>query len=168
MRKGIYLMVIIVVMAACQQSETLSEFTGNEITYALQQGSDFPVGGSVTIKELKDGTAEIEVALTGTEGSLSLPVHLHLGDISVPDAEIAALLNPVDTSTGKSKTHLTQLADESAISYKQITAIEASIKVHLADDGPERDIILAGGNIGALSGKGFSGGRIGIGVCKSE
>ena len=68
---------------------------------------------------------------------------------------------------GKSETHFVQLANETKLNYTDLIALEASIKVHLSDVGPERDIVLAGGNIGAIASKGFNG-RVGIGVCKSE
>lgn len=168
MKKLIGVFALAGLLISCQESDSVSEFTGNEVTYALQQASDFQVSGNVTIKELKDSSAQILIELDGTEGNLELPAHLHLGDISVPGADVAALLNPVKASTGKSETHLTQLADETRIFYKDLINLEASIKVHLSDIGPEKDIILAGGNIGAIAGKGFSSGRIGIGVCKSE
>ena len=47
----------------CQKSEGVSEFTGNETTYSLQQGSAHSISGSVIFKERKDGkiTAVIQI-----------------------------------------------------------------------------------------------------------
>ncbi|MCK6618284.1 MAG: hypothetical protein L6Q51_11640 [Cyclobacteriaceae bacterium] len=168
MRK-LWLFVLLSVFTACQENENaLSNLTGNEITYALQAGSAYPVSGSVTIKERKDGTAQIVVALSGTEGNILHPVHLHLGDIATPDAEIAALLNPVKGSVGTSETTLSMLADESPITYEALIGLNACIKVHLADSGPDRDIILAGGNIGSAYANASGRSRVEFGVCKSE
>jgi len=153
---------------SCQESENVNDFTGNETTYALQPGSDYNISGTVTLKERRDGTSTVLVNLTGTSGTTKLPLHLHLGDISTPGADVAALLNPVDAKTGTSETILTQLADETLISYADLIKLEACVKVHLADTGPERDIILAGGNIGVSVGKASASGRLGVGVCKSE
>lgn len=156
-------------MAACQDTESVdSEFTGNETVYALQQASDYAISGDVTFKERKDGTALVEVVLSGTEGSVEHPVHLHLGDLATPDAEVAALLNPVVGLTGKSETVVSRLSDETAITYRQLIDLNACIKIHLAASGADRDIILAAGNIGAASSTDSTTGRIGIGVCKSE
>jgi hypothetical protein len=154
---------------SCQQTENIteSEFTGNETVYALEQGSSYNVRGTATFKERVDGSASISVVLSGTEEGLQHPVHLHLGDISRPAADVAALLNPVDGKAGVSETHLTKLADESSISYQQLIEMNACIKIHLASSGPDRDIILAGGNIGKAVPNGVAGGRLGIGVCKS-
>ena len=40
-------------------------------------------------------------------------------------------------------------------------------KFTLAASGPDRDIVLAGGNIGVASSD-VAGGRAGVGICKSE
>lgn len=151
---------------ACQDIDNAkSEFTGNESTYALAAGSQHNITGVVTFREKLDGSTLITVALDGTSGNLQHPVHLHLGNISQDDADIAALLSPVTGSTGKSETIITQLADESKIAYAQLIGLDACIKVHLAASGPDKDIILAGGNIGKASSN--DAGRVGFGSCKS-
>lgn len=167
---GILLTTLVLLnLNACQENETVTtDFTGNESTYALLAGSLYPVNGTVTFKEKKDGSALIRVELSGTEGEIKHPVHLHFGNVSTPDADISALLNPVTGNTGISETHLTMLADESAITYQQLTKLDACIKIHLSDSGPDKDIILAGGNIGAASAAELASGRIAIGICKSE
>ncbi|MEK6783371.1 MAG: hypothetical protein AABY93_16840 [Bacteroidota bacterium] len=153
---------------ACQESEQVSEFTGNETIYALQKGSDYEVSGILTLKERKDGTTTVLVELSGTEGTVKHPVHLHLGDLSVPGADVAALLSPVIGSTGKSETRVDKLADETTITYADLIKINACVKIHLSDTGAERDIILAAGNIGTAVSKNVAGGRVGVSVCKSE
>lgn len=161
--------VVFMLLSACQETEnTVQDFTGNEVTYPLQAGSEYPVYGYVTFKERKDGSALALVQLTGTEGSMWHPAHLHLGDISEPDADIAVLLNPVQASTGRSETIITRLSDETPVTYTELVNLYASVKIHLSDSGPERDIILAGGNIGQAYTQ-ANGRRIQeIAVCKSE
>jgi hypothetical protein len=157
---------VLILFGACQENEAVKDdFTGNEMVYSLQAGSAYPISGTATFKERKDGNTTIVIKLTGTEGNLEHPVHVHLGDIGTPGAEVAALLNPVRGVTGKSETTFTMLADETPITYTQLVELEACIKVHLAADGPDRDIILAGGNIGELAGARTSGE---ISPCKSE
>lgn len=159
---------IVFLTVACQENVQVSEFTGNETTYALQKGSSYDVSGTVTLKERKDGTATVLVELLGTDGVVKYPVHLHLGDLSVKGAEVAALLSPVFGSTGKSETRVDKLADETAITYADFIKLNACIKVHLSDTGSERDIILAAGNIGTAVSKTVAGGRVGVSVCQSE
>lgn len=168
MRK-LLILALLSVFVSCQENENaLTDLTGNEVTYALQAGSVYPVSGTVTLKEKKNGTTLIIVVLTGTEGSILHPVHLHMGDITTPDAEVAALLNPVKGSIGKSETTLEFLADETPVTYSALIEYNACIKIHLADSGPDRDIILAGGNIGSAFNNEAGRGRIEFGVCKSE
>lgn len=149
----------------CQDSESPTELTGNEIVYALEAGSEYDINGTATFKEKKDGSTVISIQLEGTDGNVQLPVHLHLGNVTQPDAEVAALLTSVSGSTGKSQTVLTNLADGSFITYQQLIVKDACIKIHLADSGPDRDIILAAGNIGSSVSARTSGK---IAVCKSE
>ena len=168
MNRIIVFLLVIIILSSCQESAvTESEFTGREIVYAIQPGSQYAISGTVTFKERKIGNTLVLLSLTGTEGKIQHPVHLHLGDISTPAAEISAVLNPVLGETGKSETILAQLADESSVSYQDLIEMEASIKVHLAESGPDRDIILAGGNVGEL-GKSISSGRTIFGICKSN
>jgi hypothetical protein len=159
--------VFLVFIYGCAENEAMrSDLTGNQITYALQAGSVYPVNGTVTFQEKKDQTTLVVIEVTGTEGSLTHPVHLHLGNTSAPAAEVSALLTPVAGNTGKSVTLLTALADESLITYSELTLLNACIKIHLGASGPDRDIILAAGNIGSASGS--PNGRADISVCKSE
>jgi hypothetical protein len=169
MKKLALLLTMLVFLNACQENEPVQrDLTGNETTYALLSGSTYPVNGTVTFQELKDGTTRIRVALSGTEGSIKHPVHLHLGNIATPDADVAALLNPVPGQTGISETTLKQLADESPVTYQQLVQLNACIKIHLAESGPDKNIILAGGNIGSATSDDSSVGRAGMRACKSE
>jgi hypothetical protein len=161
------LVMVVLVLACTEPNETA--FTGNEVTYDLQSGGVYNISGTVTLKERKDGTTSVIVALTGTEGVATHPVHLHKGYISESGADVAAQLTPLPAQTGRSETVLNQLADETPVTYAQLTDMVANIKIHLSETGPGRDIILAGGNIG----KGISApanGRLSydLGVCKSE
>ena len=159
---------VLIFFIGCQENEAVKDdFTGNEVVYSLQSGSIYPISGTATFKEKKDGSTIINIELTGTEGNIEHPVHLHLGEISSPGAEVAALLNPVKGSTGKSETTFTMLADETPLKYSQLIELNACIKIHLAASGPDRDIILATGNIGSADGARIAGGNE-IGICKSE
>jgi len=169
MKRLIWVLVAGALIVACQESEPVkSEFTGNESVYALAQGSAYAINGTVSFKERLDGSTSVVVALSGTEGNVEHPVHLHLGDISSPDADVAALLTPVNGVSGVSETKLERLADETPITYAQLISLDACVKIHLSASGPDRDIILAGGNIGAASTREATSGRVGIAVCKSE
>lgn len=170
MRSAFWGLTLAAGLVACQEKEEIkTEYTGNETVYALLQASDYNVHGTVTFRERLDGAAEVDVVLSGTEGAIEHPVHLHLGNIGSPDADVAALLSPVPGSTGKSETILRRLADETAVTYKDLIALDACVKVHLSATGESRDIILAGGNIGSNASNDVSMGRsAAFATCKSE
>lgn len=163
------LIILVFIAASCQKSEVVSEFTGTETTYALQQGSQFEVSGTITFKERKDGKVGATIQLIGTDGNTKLPVHLHLGDISAKGADVALLINPVLGATGKSETTFNKLSDESTIDYQRLTQLAACVKIHLGDAGADRDVVLAAGNIGSAVAKSSMGGRSeGVALCKSK
>jgi hypothetical protein len=165
--KGLLSIFILVVMISCQEPEAISEFTGNEISYELMSGSEYNVNGTISFKERVDGFTTVIIQLNGTDGQAKHPVHLHLGTISTPKADVAALLSPVLAATGKSETFLDRLADDTPIRYLDISNLEACIKVHLDESGPGRDVILVGGNIGESYVKELSSGRSsGFAICK--
>jgi hypothetical protein len=166
--KGIVSILFVAVLLSCQEPEAVSEFTGNELTYELVAGSEYNVSGTISFKERVDGFTTVKIALTGTNGDAKHPVHLHLGTISTPQADVAALLSPVVASTGVSETLLDRLADDTPVKYNDISKIKACIKVHLSGDGPGRDVVLAGGNIGESYVEELSAGRQGFAVCKSN
>jgi hypothetical protein len=152
MKQGwLFLLILSTLGIACEEKEIENpELTGNEVVYQLASGSDFGVMGTATIQEVKGGKAKVTIELNGLPASGNHPVHLHWGDVGTPDAEIAALLTPI-SNTNKSETKLNVLSDESAVTYQSLLSLDASIKVHLAENGPDRDIILVAGNIGAAT-----------------
>lgn len=79
---------ILLLVTSCKENLQVSDFTGNETTYALQKGSSYDVSGILTLKERRDGTTTILVELSGTDGVLKHPVHLHRGDLSVKGLEV--------------------------------------------------------------------------------
>jgi hypothetical protein len=160
-----YAALLVGLLVACEEKEIdSSEFTGKEVVYSLLAGSDYVVSGTVTISEQKDGRAFIVTQLSGTEEGLTHPVHLHIGSLGTVDAEVAALLTPVLGSTGRSETTLARLANESPITYNELLELTACIKVHLAESGAGRNVILAGGNIGM--GANDAAARSFMAVCK--
>lgn len=153
-------------LVSCQEPETTQEnFTGNQVVYSLEAGSNYAVSGTVTIKEKIDGNAFLAIHLTGTAETLLHPAHLHLGDLSIADTEIAALLTPVVGKTGKSETTLSFLADESPVRYSDLLVLNACIKIHLAESGPDRNVILAGTNIGSAQ-QAKPSAKVGMAMCQ--
>ncbi|MTI21874.1 hypothetical protein E1176_12650 [Fulvivirga sp. RKSG066] len=160
-------LLLLLALSACDKdSDTPSIYTDNEVTYVLEPGSEFPIAGTAVFKERTNGDLEVIIQLTGTDGAIEHPTHLHYGDISTPDAEMALALNPVKGETGQSITIFNQLIDETSFGYEELQAFDGHIKVH-QDGGPNKQVILAYGNVGS-SAKSQNNGRVEIAVCKSE
>jgi hypothetical protein len=125
----------------------------NKITYDLNKASDFDYSGTLQVGELPNGDLELEVRLFGATGSQSVtfPTHLHFGSYDTPDAEMAAMLNPVtvNSNTLTSRTILPQLADGTTLTFEDFKSFDGHIKVHLASEGPDYKVILVAGNVGS-------------------
>ena len=87
------------------------------------------------------------------------PAHLHYGTFDNPDAEMAAMLNPVDATTGESSTTIYKLLDETKVTYMDLVEFDGSIKIHL-DDGPNKKVVIAAANIGLNASADISGGLL--------
>lgn len=126
------------------------DYTRNEMTFNLYQSSDFDYSGTILVKELIGGDLEIIIQLTGNKGDSDyfFPAHLHFGTYDNPDSPIAHLLNPVDIKTLKSVTILGQLSNGKKLNFNEFRDFDGHVKVHLADSGPEYQVILSAGNIG--------------------
>lgn len=153
--------------SACTSDDEpdINLFTGNETTYPLAQGSEFPVSGTATFKEMTNGHTMLLIQLSGTEGTEMHPVHFHEGDIT-EDGAIILMPNPVSAATGLSETEISLMPDGSTITYEELNNLNANIRVHLEASGPGAMVVLAGGNIGAAYLNNPSGnGRLAIPVC---
>jgi hypothetical protein len=149
MKKLAILFLGVMVLFSCQEKEE-SLYTGNEITYNLYQGSDFDYTGKINGREMINGNIELTVELDGRKESTDyyFPAHLHFGSYDNQDSPIAYLLNPVDIRNLKSVTVLSSLSDGRKLNFEDFKTFDGHVKVHLADSGPEYQIILTAGNIG--------------------
>jgi hypothetical protein len=120
------------------------------ISYELHQSSDFNFEGKATFNQLNNSTVELLIQLTGERSDLPYyySAHLHFGSLDSVDAGIAHHLNPVDSRTLQSRTILGTLSDGSRLAFNDIENFDGHIKVHLADQGPDYQVILVSGNIG--------------------
>lgn len=142
------LILSIVLFFNCQTDKGLTdEFTGNEVTYTLNSDSDWDFHGTATFLEKKDLSTRVIIQLEGTEGDKNFPVHLHYESYNI-EADLAAQLEPLTAAKGLSITDLTELANESGIRYSDLIKFDGHLKIHLAETGPLKDVILSYGNIG--------------------
>jgi hypothetical protein len=94
---------------------------------------------------------ELRIEMVGEKGGSDyyFPAHLHFGAYDSPDSPTAFLLNPVNIKDLTSVTQLGALSDGRVLDFESFKKLNGHIKVHLADSGPEYQIILTAGNIGS-------------------
>lgn len=123
----------------------------NKVSFDLNKASDYEYSGVLEVGELPNGELELEIRLYGATGSqnINFPAHLHFGSYDTPDAEMAAMLTPVNGNSLISRTILPQLADGTKLTFEEFLSFDGHIKVHLASEGPDYKVILVAGNVGS-------------------
>ena len=149
MRKLILAFIISAGLGACTEQEP-DRYSGQQLEFDLFKSSDFDYNGTLTVKELRDGKLEFDIQLEGTSSSVvyNFPAHLHFGGYDQADAPIAYLLNPVSSQNLGSTTVLGTLSDGTALNFEQMKSFDGHVKIHLANEGPDYDVILVAGNVG--------------------
>lgn len=122
-----------------------NELTGNEKIYALGTVDVAGISGTATFSERINGEALATIALDGTPDGGMHPGHIHF-NTAVEGGAIAFTFNPVDGSTGISKTNVATLDDDSSIGYNDILAYDGYINIHLSAD--DLGTLVAQGDIG--------------------
>jgi hypothetical protein len=151
---------------ACTDSEPV-DYTANKIEYQLFQSSDFSYSGTLEVIEKIGGKLEFNINLAGAKGNAttSFPTHLHFGNYEQPEAVIAAVLQPVNSASLSSKTVLSELSDGTTLDFEKMKTFDGHIKIHLAADGPEYQVILVSGNIGTNNSSAEAFDPLKIAVC---
>ncbi len=150
MRKLFLAFLIVTGMGACTEDEP-DLYTGQQLEFELFKSSDYDYNGTLTVKELGDGRLEFAIQLEGAKSSteISFPAHLHFGGYDEKDAPIAFMLNPVSSKSLLSSTVLGRLSDGTDLTFERIKTLDAHVKIHLANEGPDYKVILVAGNVGA-------------------
>ncbi|MCH7409376.1 hypothetical protein MM239_08225 [Belliella sp. DSM 111904] len=169
MKKLVLILFVLPVFFACE-SDSENLYTDNSITYNLYQGSDFNYSGKVEVKELKSGQLELFIDLNGAKSNdeFYFPAHLHFDSYDGVDAPIAYQLNPVDQRHLTSKTILSTLSNGEVLTFDKMKSFDGHVKVHLAESGPDYEVILVAGNIGINDNSMASFNQEAIAVCSSK
>lgn len=135
----------IIAFSSCDEL-TDSLYTDDGVSYPLSTVStEYSYTGTALFREFTDGGLEVTVTLQGenSNNQYYFPVHLHQGAYEAGEAAaILAMLNPVDIRPLKSVTIL------QGYTMNDLRENELHIKVHLAEEGPEADVVLVAGNVG--------------------
>lgn len=165
---------LLLLFGACSESTGGdSEFTGNEVRMELIPGtvSGNTTSGSLLIRERTDGNAQLDITLNNVLSGAEHPVHLHFGSLE-DNGEVATFLTTVREvdGVGQSSTILTNLDNDTQVSYSNILTFNGSIKIHFESSGPLEDAILGSTNIGMNMGgnEAYLNGSKSITTCNSN
>lgn len=123
-----------------------NELTGEKMSYDLNEKDVVGINGTIEFAERVNQTTLVTISLTGTPDGGSHPAHIHENDIATT-GNIIAGLNPINGTTGISKTQVASLVGGAAINYTDFLTIDAYVNVHLSD--ADLATIVAQGNIGS-------------------
>lgn len=148
----VYLFLILLfIHFSCSLKDEKPVFMGRQAEYPLHQiHPEFAYQGKVIFKELPSEEVEVTILLEGEKGDEAyfFPTHLHFKCYGTPEAPMAAMLNPVDIRSLQSVTVVSRLTNGKQLAFDDLEFMEAHVKVHLADDGPDYNVILVAGNLG--------------------
>ncbi|WP_162415374.1 hypothetical protein [Cyclobacterium roseum] len=142
-----FIAIVIWALAGCQTEENLPEI--QSVSYPLYQTGEYAFEGTATF-ELREDAVELLIQLDGvtSEDPYFYTGHLHFGNLDDEDATIAQLLSPIDSRTLQSRTVIGRLSNGNEPDFESLKNFDGHIKIHLADQGPDYDVILVSGNIG--------------------
>ena len=123
----------------------INELNGNSIVYDLEERAVPGISGTITFSERLNGEILAEIILEGTPEGGSHPAHIHR-NAAVEGGGIAVSLNPVDGSTGISRTDIATFDDGRPITYDGLLDYDGYVNVHLSLD--QITTIVAQGDIG--------------------
>lgn len=107
--------------------------TGETRTYTLVGANDNNITGSATLRERTDGSTIFVIETSGTTAGQSYPVYIRSNSATETGAVIANL-EPVNGTTGRSETILTEREDGNVITYDQLLALNGTLVVSMSGE----------------------------------
>lgn len=149
MKKIPFIAVLMLAFTGCQPEENFPEVPS--VSYPLYQTGEYAFEGSATFELREDASVELLIQLDGVNSMdpYFYTGHIHFGSLDEEDAAIAQLLSPIDSRTLQSRTVIGRLSNGNELDFEALKNFDGHIKIHLADQGPDYDIILVSGNIGS-------------------
>lgn len=107
--------------------------TGETHTYTLVGANDNNITGSATLRERTDGSTIFVIETAGTTAGQSYPVYIR-SNSSTETGTVIANLEPVNGTTGRSETILTEREDGNVITYDQLLALNGTLVVSMSGE----------------------------------
>ncbi|WP_179008321.1 CHRD domain-containing protein [Winogradskyella forsetii] len=124
-----------------------NELTDDSVTYPLATVDVAGISGTAEFTKRVNGEALATLSLVGTPDGGMHPAHIHAGSVATAPGGIIFTFNPVDGTSGMSKTNVSMLDDESAFNYDDVLSVDGYINVHLSAN--ELGTLVAQGNAGS-------------------
>ena len=122
-----------------------NELIGNSQIYNLNELAVPGINGTITFEERKNGFSLATIMLNGTPDGGLHPAHIHANSAAEGGGVIVSF-NPVDGTTGMSRTTIRTLNGGPEITYEDILDIDGYVNVHLSMG--QLGVIVAQGDIG--------------------
>jgi hypothetical protein len=123
-----------------------NELTGEFREYPLHEQHVTGASGNVRVEQRRNGNSLITIAINGSTPGVMHPAHLHR-NTAAQDGALVKDLNPVDGTSGISRTTLKTLEDNSPLPYNDFINFNGFIRIHYSAGDMNR--ILAVGDIGS-------------------
>lgn len=123
----------------------INELNGNTVVYDLDERAIDGISGTATFSERRSGEILAVLDLEGTPDGGVHPAHIHM-NAAIEGGGIALTFNPVDGTTGMSRTDISAFDDGSPLTFDGLLDYDGYINVHLSADAIET--IVAQGDIG--------------------
>jgi hypothetical protein len=122
-----------------------NELTGKSKKYELEEAEVPGISGSVVFEQRKNGEALATIKLKNTPTGGEHPAHIHENSVE-EGGGIVYTFNPVDGTTGISKSNVAALDDGTPFGYKDVLKYDGHVNVHLSAE--QLDVYVAQGDIG--------------------
>lgn len=122
-----------------------NELTGERKIYNLNEVAVPGISGTATFEERKNGEALATLQLDNTPDGGMHPAHIH-ANTAIEGGDIIFSFNPVDGTSGMSKTNVATLDDDTPFGYDDVMDVNGYINVHLSAE--DLGTIVAQGDIG--------------------
>jgi hypothetical protein len=123
-----------------------NELTGESTTYPLMEVAVPGISGEIVFEERMNGFALATISLVGTPDDGVHPAHIHANS-AAEGGGIILSFNPVDGTTGMSKSEIRELDDETPLNYSDVLTIDGYVNVHLSPE--DLTTLVAQGDIGS-------------------
>lgn len=123
-----------------------NELTGMTKIYPLSAVAEANISGNATFFERENGDALAVLQITNTPVDGIHPAHIHAGSVATAPGGILLPFNPINGTTGTSKTNISALNDQTPFGYNDVLTVNGYINVHLSPEA--LGTIVSQGNIG--------------------